>query len=527
MMLVVLYTAGFSQSGGELRGVSAFELETSRVIPSSTVHVTVTEENQKVLACPTLQPNDNFANATNLTVNGGTVSGTTCGSLETGETTACNASAGSQSVWYKFTATAATQYVQISYLTGACYFGSAVYSTTTLPTSACGDRPISCQSASYGPLVDLYELTNLTVGQVYHIQIIYTTGSGCGTNGSFAIQVTSASPGGTITNPPYTNQCSTVAPGCYFTSPPAANTVTTVCTGYPLAANGYGANSVFTLYQIFTNSPTSSNVSFQAIITSNCGAGGNVVWLNWALYSPGCGLIGCGDINTLTINGLACSGTYILMYQFELSNCTNFTTVWPYQNAPAAATPCTALPVELLYFTAKYQDDNTVKLEWETATENNAKRFVIEKSTNGLDFTPIKDNDAMGKNGMGSKYVFTDDSRITDGTYYYKLRELDNDGQEKFSKTLAITIDGQKGLLCCSPDPASDQFDVMFSSKLFDQDTRLEIYNLSGQKMMDEMFRPTTTLKTIDISALPAGLYFVNITSPGASKVIRQKLIKQ
>ncbi|MGZ3882957.1 MAG: hypothetical protein ACXVPD_01945, partial [Bacteroidia bacterium] len=320
LIFVFISGIGFSQImiPKELQPLSPLELQLSTIIPTIAVQSGGPSVVNKTMACPGVSANDNYANAINLAVNGGTVAGSTCGTLETGETTACNTAAGQQSVWYKFTATATTQFVQISYLSGACYFGSAVYSGTALPTSACGDRPISCQSASYGPLVDLYQLTNLTIGQTYHIQVVYGAGGGCGTNGTFAIQVTSANPGGTVTNPPYVDQCSSVTPGCYFPSPPTVNTVTAACTGYSLAAAGYSANSVFTVYQLFTNSPTSSNVSFQAIITSNC-VGGNVVWLNWTLYSPSCGLIGCGDINTLTINGLACSTSYILMYQFELS----------------------------------------------------------------------------------------------------------------------------------------------------------------------------------------------------------------
>jgi hypothetical protein len=502
-----------------LKQISEEEIEQSKIVHGGTGSL----NNGKVTACVTAA-NNNFANAQSLTVNGGTVAGTTCGSLESGETTGCNTGITS-SVWYSFVATSTTHYVQIALTSGSCYFGSAVYGTTSLPTTACSDKPISCQSASSGPATQLYQLTNLIVGNTYYIQVVYGGGGPCGTNNAFSIQVTTANPGGVVTNPGYINQCATSQPGCYFLSPPSTAQVTTGCTSYPLASAGYSANSVMTIFQTFTNSPTASNVSWQAIITSNC-IGGNVVWLDWSLYSCSCGLLTCGDINNLTMTGLLCSGCYIIEYQFELANCASFTTIWPYQNVPATPIPCSPLPIQLLYYVAK-TENNKVTLEWATASESNAKEFLIERSNDAVNFTPIGKKAAFGNSSSIQKYSIADDASLKDGTYYYRMSETGADGMEVFSKTLLVNIEKGNETIRLYPNPASSYLDLVFSEEYQKSETVLEVFDATGQKVKTESFNPQGILRTVDIHELPAGIYQIKISIPDRSKTIFGKIIKE
>ena len=505
-----------------LKLISQSEYKQSEIISASVDSL----HGGKVMACAGNAANDNWINAQAIVVNAAPLlNQTTCGTTEAGETNACN-NVGGTTVWFKFTATATTQFVQIVYVSGACYFGTAIYGGAALPTAACADKEISCQSSSSGPLTQLYQLTNLTIANTYYIQVYYPSGGACGTNGTFNIQVTTANPGGFITNPPYINTCATNQPGCWFNSPPSVNTVTSTCTSYPLAAAGYSANSVFTIYQKFTSSVSWSNFSWQAIITSNCGAG-NVVWLRWTLYDCSCGILGCGDINTLTGNGLACATCYILKYQFELANCSSFVTVWPYQNVPASPIACTVLPLELLYFKANYSEEKFVQLDWETASEKNAKQFIIERSEDGGNFIEIGKIAASAKDGHEQKYQLLDKSELRNGTYYYKLIEIDNDGKEHFSKIIAVTIEDGKEIIRFAPNPAENNFDIIFGVNSLNLDTKMEMYNSFGQKVKEESFVPTTPIKEIDIHGLPSGLYFINITTPASSKIIKQTLIKE
>lgn len=497
------------------------EISKSLVIPNSETI------NGKILACGGNASNDNFANAQSLTVNGGTVSGTTCGTAEVGETSACNA-AGNPSVWYKFVATATTQFVQITLTGGSCYFGSAIYGGSTLPTSACGNNgPISCQSSSSGPLTHLYQLTNLTVGATYYIQIIYPAGGPCGSNGTFSIQVTTTNPGGTITNPPPLTQCSSPGAGCFFNSPPAVSTVTAGCTSYPLAASGYSANSVWSTVIQFTSSASWSNFSWQAIITSNCSSG-NVVWLNWTLYDCSCNQLACGNISTLTGAGLACGTCYRLKYEMELANCSSFTTIWPYQNVPSSPIPCTVLPLQLLYFTA-FPDESArkVNVEWESMSEIDLKSYKLERSDDGINFQLLTTVPAIGKKDAQQKYSYEDACCNSQETRYYKLTSIDDDGDVSFEKVIAVTFKNNKEITKFSPNPAKTNFIVSFGADAQKLPTRLQLFNSVGKMVMDEEFVTETFYKQFNIEELPSGIYFINLITPASSDIIKYKLVKE
>src|SRR6188472_114683 len=91
--------------------------------------------------------NNDCVNATNLSVNSPCIAGTTdVGTVQGGEVTtpACAGGPFTQSVWYKFTATATHMYVQLNLTTfggsgatwGPGYWTSVVYNSSTCIPSA-------------------------------------------------------------------------------------------------------------------------------------------------------------------------------------------------------------------------------------------------------------------------------------------------------------------------------------------------------------------------------------------------------
>lgn len=510
-----------SQESTELKVATDYERHLAEIVPPVS-----NESNEKILMppCGANAANDNFANAINLVVNAGLTNGQTCGTLEPGEFIACAGTAQS-SVWYKFTATATTHYVQATYVSGACWFTSVVYdkNIVSVPTATCSGAkyPLSCQSASGGPNTALHRLTNLTIGSVYYIQLLYNI-TGCVNLSNFTIQVTTANPGGYLTNPGPQNSCSTPSVGCYFAAPPTVAAVTGGCPAYNLASTGYSNNAVWNATFQYTNSATVSNVSLQAIISSNCGAG-NVYWFNWKLYDCSCNFIACGTISGLTVVGLACGTCYRFEYEMEFQNCTNFGNIWPYQNIPAVPIPCTVLPIELLYFTGNVnRETSSIDLEWKVAVEKGIREYKLEKSLDGVNFVTF--GKPINSKGSDSKYNVIDKEISNDKMYYYKLTAINNDGSEETSKVIVLAAKGDIGGIKLVPNPALDAFELLMNES--QEALSIDIFNAIGQKVK-EVKTETTSFKTkIDISDLQAGLYFVNVSASGGTVFI-QKLIKE
>lgn len=94
------------------------------------------------------------------------------------------------------------------------------------------------------------------------------------------------------------------------------------------------------------------------------------------------------------------------------------------------------LPIELIDFSAiAYL--NTIKIMWSTATETNCFGYVIQKSTNLEAWYDIGFVNGMGNDTQITEYSFVDPTPIS-GVSYYRLKQIDFDGQYEIFKVIAV-----------------------------------------------------------------------------------------
>ena len=134
---------------------------------------------------------------------------------------------------------------------------------------------------------------------------------------------------------------------------------------------------------------------------------------------------------TITTNNLAFSTTYYLLIDAVNANDCRFnielTTL--INGSPLAG--CIVLPVEFLNFNAKRQS-NKVSLEWATASESNNAYFTVERSTDALNFTPIRSVNGMGNSDKLINYNCFDENPLNELTYY-RLKQTDLNGKYSYS----------------------------------------------------------------------------------------------
>lgn len=94
------------------------------------------------------------------------------------------------------------------------------------------------------------------------------------------------------------------------------------------------------------------------------------------------------------------------------------------------------LPIELMSFVARYQSP-LVYIRWQTASELNNDYFVLEKSYNGVDFTPIYKVTGAGTTHHTHTYSFSDE-RPFDGMNYYRLQQVDLDKNMSYSEVISV-----------------------------------------------------------------------------------------
>jgi hypothetical protein len=98
----------------------------------------------------------------------------------------------------------------------------------------------------------------------------------------------------------------------------------------------------------------------------------------------------------------------------------------------------TPLEVKLTSFNAE-PENNKVKLNWSTASENNNDYFTIERSADGTTWNEVKKVKGSGTSVEAINYQNYDESPLS-GTSYYRLKQTDYDGSMSYSGIKSVTM---------------------------------------------------------------------------------------
>jgi hypothetical protein len=375
--------------------------------------------------------NDDCSGAITLTVNGSCYIDSTAGATtQVGENLIpCGTSTLTETVWYRFVATSTTMWVQLNLIrfsgSGVTWspgaWRSAIYQTNScLPTT-----PISCQtsnSVGTGDGIIVNELTGLTVGSTYYIQVGYRTGSGSNLTPTYCIRL-----GDQFT--PDCNTCSNpCGPACGFATTPTVSQVVNTCLPYNQLPYIEGSTSVSQCYTFYAVNTT---VSFGIIVNSTCQSG-NVTNFTYNLYNSGCiSPVQSGTLSNLTFSGLTIGMLYRFCFSFTTPSDCYHTTYYPYFVGAAQ------LPVELLYFVGEDVGDE-IHLSWSTASEINNDHFSLSYSEDDVSYMNIGSVQGAGNSSLESKYHYYHEKKCDSNVFYYKLLQHDFDGKIKEYDPIAI-----------------------------------------------------------------------------------------
>ncbi|MGA0558700.1 T9SS type A sorting domain-containing protein [Larkinella sp. VNQ87] len=171
-----------------------------------------------------------------------------------------------------------------------------------------------------------------------------------------------------------------------------------------------------------------------------------------------------------------------------------------------------AMPVTYAYFRAQPLSQG-VRLDWQTASELHHSHFLVERSTNALDFQSISGSvvDPLGTQNGSKVYQFTDRD-VQQGTYYYRLKQVDTDGSFDYSKLIAVTLGEQTPALRLYPNPVISVLTLGFESEetgIVD----IEVTDASGNLWISQTGNKTAKshAQTLNLQSLPKGLYLVTV----------------
>jgi hypothetical protein len=182
-------------------------------------------------------------------------------------------------------------------------------------------------------------------------------------------------------------------------------------------------------------------------------------------------------------------------------------------NGSTATISCQPLPVSMLSFTAKYSEAKKgVDLEWATASEKDNAYFEVQRSINGLNFAKIALVEGNGTTAIYHSYSAFDARPYYKEINYYRLKQVDIDGQYNYSDIVAVVVEHPQTYFSISPNPITHESKILYNSMLADNWT-LDIYNEMGKKVFFQKLLSEQGPNDVKVpfTALSQGVYLIKM----------------
>ena len=224
-----------------------------------------------------------------------------------------------------------------------------------------------------------------------------------------------------------------------------------------------------------------------------------------------------GGINnyavSLDLSGSLSVGTHYL-YIRSKQNPWSLTNIVPFN----ATVP---LPVNWLFVKAQIVNRQT-NISWATVQEINTAKYEVEQSIDARIFTKIGEVAAAGNSSTSITYNFTHYNPVT-GFNYYRIKQIDRDGNFKYSMTVVVLK--KEGLFqtIIAPNPVKDIINVVEPAAIFI--TSAEVYSINGILLLHKEINDHIQAFGLPVNSLASGSYLLKINYKNDSKVCR--FIKQ
>lgn len=191
------------------------------------------------------------------------------------------------------------------------------------------------------------------------------------------------------------------------------------------------------------------------------------------------------------------------------------------------------LPVELSSFTGDIVNETNVALSWETQTEVNNYGFDIQRRTETDDpedgWTTLGFVEGNGNSNSPKQYSFRDKNPWGGSKFFYRLKQIDTDGQYEYSDEVEIDLVPTKYELYQNyPNPFNPMTNIKFSLPE-DAKVNIRIYNMLGE-LVDELvnrdYKAGYHKVEFNASNYASGVYIYRLVTKNFTNVKKMMLVK-
>jgi hypothetical protein len=218
---------------------------------------------------------------------------------------------------------------------------------------------------------------------------------------------------------------------------------------------------------------------------------------------PATGGNGGTVIHAQNANGSTLAYSAVTNASFSVHTVPEFSELWLHGHVDLSP-----LPVQLSAFNANCEETG-VRIEWITDSEQNSSHFVIEKSRDGLSWEVLGTIQAAGNANTANAYQLNDYN--TSGLTYYRMLQIDLDGEKKTFGPIAANCAVAKNDLTVYPNPSNGEFFIQLTTEQFSENSRVVIYDVTGKQVyqFNQDIKPGTNTHIVQSNTLARGTYTI------------------
>ena len=186
-----------------------------------------------------------------------------------------------------------------------------------------------------------------------------------------------------------------------------------------------------------------------------------------------------------------------------------------------------ALPVEMIYLQAEPINNAFIRISWATAIEVDNAGFAVERSTDGQTWSQIGYVQGHGNATTQNDYSFDDADVVPNVIYYYRLKQVDNDGAFEFTDIVSAHLNAATSFTVMDfvPNPTLDKTSLVITTGK-EQEVTVTFYDIIGQVVMESTRQVNKGANRIEfeMGRLAAGTYTA-IVSSGSERFTRKVVL--
>ncbi len=186
--------------------------------------------------------------------------------------------------------------------------------------------------------------------------------------------------------------------------------------------------------------------------------------------------------------------------------------------------PDVVLPVRFLNFTAT-RNNNQAILNWAVENEDaSTATYEIERSINGTSFVKAGELQALNNGRASNSYSFTVDnlSAIRNaGVIYFRIKQIDRDGQYVYTPIRNIRLDGKGLIVGVYPNPVKGMANVTYDLTE-NTDVIISLIDASGKQVYANQLQgfKGANISKVNFSQFAAGTYTLKVQTSTELKVM-------